>query len=210
MSGHSKWHNIQKTKGAQDAKRAAAFTKIAKEMIVAVKEGGGSADPANNSRLATVITKAKAANMPNDNIKRVLERAAGSGNAESYETITYEGYGPGCVAWSFDQKGVLVIDNEDGDLDEDTVMMDAMDCGADDFEPEEDCFTVYTTPDDFNAVADAMSAKGYQFESAQIEMVPQNYQKLEKEEDKSNMEKMLDLFEDDDDIQNVWHNWDRD
>ena len=245
MSGHSKWHNIQKTKGAQDAKRAAAFTKIAKEMIVAVKEGGGSADPANNSRLATVITKAKAANMPNDNIKRVLERAAGSGNAESYETITYEGYGPGgvaviveamtdnrnrtagavrhhfdkyggnmgtsgCVAWSFDQKGVLVSDNEDGDLDEDTVMMDAMDCGADDFEPEEDCFTVYTTPDDFNAVADAMSAKGYQFESAQIEMVPQNYQKLEKEEDKSNMEKMLDLFEDDDDIQNVWHNWDRD
>ena len=245
MSGHSKWHNIQKTKGAQDAKRAAAFTKIAKEMIVAVKEGGGSADPANNSRLATVITKAKAANMPNDNIKRVLERAAGAGNAESYETITYVGYGPGgvaviveamtdnrnrtagavrhhfdkyggnmgtsgCVAWSFDQKGVLVIDNEDGDLDEDTVMMDAMDCGADDFEPEEDCFTVYTTPDDFNAVADAMSAKGYQFESAQIEMVPQNYQKLEKEEDKSNMEKMLDLFEDDDDIQNVWHNWDRD
>ncbi len=244
MSGHSKWHNIQKTKGAQDAKRAAAFTKIAKEMIVAVKEGG-SADPANNSRLATVITKAKAANMPNDNIKRVLERAAGSGNAESYETITYEGYGPGgvaviveamtdnrnrtagavrhhfdkyggnmgttgCVAWSFDQKGVLVIDNEDGDLDEDTVMMDAMDCGADDFEPEEDCFTIYTTPDDFNAVADAMAAKGYQFESAQLEMVPQNYQKLEKEEDKSNMEKMLDLFEDDDDIQNVWHNWDQD
>ena len=236
MSGHSKWHNIQKTKGAQDAKRAAAFTKIAKEMIVAVKEGGGSIDPANNSRLATVITKAKAANMPNDNIKRVLERAAGAGNGESYESINYEGYGPvetmtdnrnrtagsvrhhfdkyggnlganGCVSWSFDKKGVLVIDNEDGDLDEDTVMMDAMDCGADDFEPDEDCFTIYTTPDDFNAVADAMTAKGYQFASAQIEMVPQNYVKLS-EADAANMEKMLDLFEDDDDVQNVWHNWD--
>ena len=242
MSGHSKWHNIQKTKGAQDAKRAAAFTKIAKEMIVAVKEGGGSIDPANNSRLATVITKAKAANMPNDNIKRVLERAAGAGNGESYESINYEGYGPGgvavivetmtdnrnrtagsvrhhfdkyggnlgangCVSWSFDKKGVLVSDNEDGDLDEDTVMMDAMDCGADDFEPDEDCFTIYTTPDDFNAVADAMTAKGYQFASAQIEMVPQNYVKLS-EADAANMEKMLDLFEDDDDVQNVWHNWD--
>lgn len=191
MSGHSKWHNIQKTKGAQDAKRAAAFTKIAKEMIVAVKEGGGATDPAYNSRLATIITKAKAANMPNDNIKRVLEKAASAGSGESYESITYEGYGPGgvavivetmtdnrnrtagsvrhhfdkyggnlgangCVSWSFDKKGVLVIDNEDGDLDEDTVMMDAMDCGADDFEPEEDCFTVYTTPDDFNAVADVV------------------------------------------------------
>ncbi len=98
MSGHSKWHNIQKTKGAQDAKRAAAFTKIAKEMIVAVKEGGGSIDPANNSRLATVITKARAANMPNDNIKRTLEKAAGAGNADNYESITYEGYGPGGVA----------------------------------------------------------------------------------------------------------------
>ena len=146
MSGHSKWHNIQKTKGAQDAKRAAAFTKIAKELIVAVKEGGGITDPANNSRLATVITKAKAANMPNDNIKRCLEKASGAGGGDNYESITYEGYGPGgvavivetmtdnrnrtagsmrhhfdkfggnlgasgCVSWSFDKKGVLVIDN---------------------------------------------------------------------------------------------------
>ena len=243
MSGHSKWHNIQKTKGAQDAKRAAAFTKIAKEMIVAVKEGGGATDPAYNSRLATVITKAKAANMPNDNIKRVLEKAASAGNGESYESITYEGYGPGgvaviveamtdnrnrtagsvrhhfdkyggnlgangCVSWAFDRKGVLVVDNEDGDLDEDTVMMDAMDSGADDFEAEEDCFTVYTSPDDFNAVADALTAKGYNFASAQIEMVPQNYVKLSAE-DAEKMEKMLDLFDDDDDVQNTWHNWDQ-
>ena len=243
MSGHSKWHNIQKTKGAQDAKRSAAFTKIAKEMIVAVKEGGGSIDPANNSRLATIITKAKAANMPNDNIKRVLEKAGGAGNAENYESITYEGYGPGgvaviveamtdnrnrtagsvrhhfdkyggnlgangCVAWSFDKKGVLVIDNEEEELEEDVVMMDAMDCGADDFEAEENCFTIYTDPDDFNTVADEMGKKGYSFVSAQIEMVPQNYVKLGAE-DAARMEKMLDLFEDDDDVQNTWHNWEQ-
>ena len=170
MSGHSKWHNIQKTKGAADAKRSAAFTKIAKEIIVAVKQGG-SGDPNNNSRLATVIAKAKAANMPNDNIKRTIDKALGSGNTDNYESITYEGYGPsgvaiivetmtanrnrtasevrhyfdkygkgmgaqGCVSWSFDRKGVIIIDNEDGDYEEDNVMMDAMDCGADDFEAE--------------------------------------------------------------------------
>lgn len=244
MSGHSKWHNIQKTKGAQDAKRAAAFTKIAKEMIVAVKEGGGSTDPNNNSRLATIITKAKAANMPNDNIKRVLERAAGAGSGDSYEQNTYEGYGPGgvavivetmtdsrnrtagnvrhhfdkfggnmgaagCVSWNFSKKGVLVIDNEDGDFEEDDVMMDAMEAGADDFEAEEDCFTVYTTPDDFNAVAEELGKK-YEFASAQIEMVPAEYKKLESEDDIALMEKLIDAMEDDDDVQNVWHNWDRD
>ena len=245
MSGHSKWNNIQKTKGAQDAKRAAAFTKIAKEMIVAVKEGGGSTDPNNNSRLATIITKAKAANMPNDNIKRVLERAAGAGSGDNYEAITYEGYGPGgvaviveamtdsrnrtaanvrhhfdkfggnlgatgCVAWNFNRKGVLVIDNEDGDYEEDNVMMDALDAGAEDFEPEEDVFTIYTDPDDFNAVADALTKKGYSFASAQIEQVPNEYKKLDAEEDIKMMEKLIDAFEDDDDVQNVWHNWDQD
>ena len=240
MSGHSKWHNIQKTKGAQDAKRAAAFTKIAKELIVAVKEGGGITDPAHNSRLATIITKAKAANMPNDNIKRCLEKAAGAGGGDSYESITYEGYGPGgvavivetmtdnrnrtagsmrhhfdkfggnlgasgCVAWSFDRKGVLVIDNEDGDYDEEEVMMDAMDAGADDFEAEDDCFTIYTTPDDFNDVVAKLEK--YTFVSAQIEMVPQNYQKLDSEEQATQMQKLIDAMEDDDDVQNVWHNW---
>ena len=113
----------------------------------------------------------------------------------------------GCVSWSFDKKGVLVIDNSEEELDEDTVMMDAMDCGADDFEAEDDCFTIYTDPDDFNAVADALTAKGYSFVSAQIEMVPQNYQKLESEEQISLMEKLLDIMEEDDDVQNVWHNW---
>ena len=242
MSGHSKWHNIQKTKGAADAKRSAAFTKIAKEIIVAVKEGGGSGDPANNSRLATVIAKAKAANMPNDNIKRTIDKALGNGNTESFESVTYEGYGPagvavivealtdnrqrtapevrhafskcngsmgaqGCVSWSFDRKGVIAIADEDSELDEDTVMMDAMDCGADDFEAEEDVFTIYTDPDDFNAVAEAMAAKNYTFASAQIEMVPQNYQKLESEEHIRLMEKLIEIMEDDDDVQNIWHNW---
>ena len=114
----------------------------------------------------------------------------------------------GCVSWSFDRKGVIVIDNEDEELDEDTVMMDALDAGAADFQPEDGCFTVYTSPDDINTVAKALEDKGYKFDSAQIEMVPQTYQKLEKQEDRDNMEKMLDLFEDDDDVQNVWHNWD--
>ena len=244
MSGHSKWHNIQKTKGAADAKRAQAFTKIAREMIVAVKEGG-SGDPANNSRLATVIAKARAANIPNDNIKRTIEKALGAGDTANYESITYEGYGPcgvavivetmtdnrnrtasdmrhyfdkyggnlgasGCVAWSFDQKGVLVIDNEDGDYEEDTVMEAALEAGASDFEAEEECFTIYTEPDDFNDVVAALNGQGYSFVSAQVEMVPQNYSKLENEEDIKNMQKLLDMLDDDDDVQNVWHNWEQD
>ena len=244
MSGHSKWHNIQKTKGAADAKRAQAFTKIAREMIVAVKEGG-SGDPANNSRLATVIAKARAANMPNDNIKRTIEKALGAGDTANYESITYEGYGPcgvavivetmtdnrnrtasdmrhyfdkyggnlgasGCGAWSFDQKGVLVIDNEDGDYEEDTVMEAALEAGASDFEAEEECFTIYTEPDDFNDVVAALNEQGYSFVSAQVEMVPQNYSKLENEEDIKNMQKLLDMLDDDDDVQNVWHNWEQD
>ena len=243
MSGHSKWHNIQKTKGAADAKRSAAFTKIAKEILVAVKEGGGSGDPANNSRLATVIAKAKAANMPNDNIKRTIDKALGSGNTENFETVIYEGYGPGgvavivdaltdnrqrtapevrhafakyggsmgaqgCVSWSFDKKGVIVIDNEEGELDEEAVMMDAMDCaGVEDFEAEDICFTVYTDPDAFNDVVKALEGKGYSFASAQVEMVPQNYITLSGEEDLKNMQKLIDLLEDNDDVQNVWHNW---
>ena len=242
MSGHSKWHNIQKTKGAADAKRAQAFTKIAREMVVAVKEGG-SGDPRSNSKLAAVIAKAKAANMPNDNIKRTIDKALGSGNTENYEKISYEGYGPqgvaviveamtdnrnrtagemrhyfdkyggnmgaaNCVSWSFDRKGVIVIDNEDEELDEDTVMMDALDAGASDFEAEELVFNVYTGEDEIASVADALTAKGYTLLSAQVEMLPQNgYIKLTNEDDAKNMQKMLDMFEDNDDVQNVWHNW---
>ena len=242
MSGHSKWHNIQKTKGAEDAKRSQIFTKIAREMIVAVKQGG-SGDPNNNSRLATVVAKAKAANMPNDNIKRTIDKALGSGNADSYESVVYEGYGPsgvavivealtdnrnrtapevrhlldkygkglgatGCVSWSFDQKGVIVIEKED--LDEDTVMMDALDAGADDMDASDDeCFEITTTPDGFGTVLAALEEKGYSFVSAKVEMVPQNYVKLESEEDIKNMEKLIDLLEENEDVQNVYHNWEQ-
>ena len=242
MSGHSKWHNIQKTKGAADAKRSQAFTKIAREMIVAVKEGG-SGDPNNNSRLATVIAKAKAANMPNDNIKRTIDKALGAGSTDNFEKVVYEGYGPsgvavivealtdnrnrtapnvrhlfdkyggnlgatGCVSWSFDSKGVIVIEKED--LDEDTVMMDALDAGADDFEAQEEVFEITTSPDGFAAVVETLEGKGYTFLSAEVAMVPQNYIKLENEDDIKNMEKLIDLLEEDDDVQNVYHNWDND
>ena len=244
MSGHSKWHNIQKTKGAADAKRSAIFTKVAKEIIVAVKQGG-SGDPANNSRLATVIAKAKAANMPNDNIKRTIDKALGAGNTDNYESVTYEGYGPcgvavivealtdnrqrtapevrhyfdkfggnlgaqGCVSWSFDRKGVIVIDNEDEELNEDTVMEDALETGAEDFQADGPVFEITTDPDSFNDVVAALEQKGYHFESADIEMVPQNYVVLSSEEDVKNMEKLLSFLEDNEDVQNVWHNWQQD
>ena len=242
MSGHSKWHNIQKTKGAADAKRSQIFTKIAREMIVAVKQGG-SGDPNNNSRLATVIAKAKAANMPNDNIKRTIDKALGAGNTDNYENVVYEGYGPcgvavivealtdnrnrtapevrhyfdkyggnlgatGCVSWSFDRKGVIVIERED--LDEDTVMMDALDAGADDMKADEDCFEITTSPEAFGDVLAKLEEKGYTFASAGVDMVPQNYVKLEKEEDIKNMEKLIDMLEENDDVQNVYHNWEQD
>ena len=242
MSGHSKWHNIQKTKGAADAKRAQAFTKIAREMIVAVKEGGGG-DPRSNSKLATVIAKAKAANMPNDNIKRTIDKALGAGNTENYEKIVYEGYGPcgvavivetmtdnrnrtagemrhyfdkyggnmgaaNCVSWSFDKKGVIVMDSED--LDEDTVMMDALEAGAADFEADGPALEITCDPDAFNDVVKALEEKGYSFVNADIEMVPQNYITLSSEGDVKNMEKLIDMLEDSDDVQNVWHNWDND
>ena len=243
MSGHSKWHNIQKTKGAQDAKRAAAFTKIAKEMIVAVKEGGGATDPAYNSRLATIITKAKAANMPNDNIKRVLEKAASAGSGESYESITYEGYGPngvavivevltdnrnraaanvrnaftkgggnmgnsGCVSFMFDEKGLIVIDKEEIDMDEEELMMAALDAGAEDFAAEEDSYEITTAPDDFSAVRETLEAAGIPMASAEVTMIPQTYTELTDEEDIKKMNKLLEMLDDDDDVQNTYHNWD--
>ncbi|MDR2589718.1 MAG: YebC/PmpR family DNA-binding transcriptional regulator [Oscillospiraceae bacterium] len=240
MAGHSKWKNIQRTKGAQDAKRGKVFTKIAREIIVAVKEGGGG-DPSKNSRLAAAIAKAKAANMPNDNIKRTIDRAVGTGSGDSYESVTYEGYGPrgvaviveamtdnrnriaaevrlwfdkyggnlgttGCVSWSFDRKGILIIDNEDGKLDEDAVFNDALEAGADDIEIDEGIFEISTTPEAFSTVSGVLESLGYNFLSAQIEMVPQTYVTLDDPTDIKNMEKMLELMEDSDDVQDVWHN----
>ena len=240
MSGHSKWHNIQKTKGAADAKKAKVFTKYAREMAIAIKEGGG-ADPNSNSKLSAVILRAKSENVPNDNINRVLQKYQSGAAAENYEYITYEGYGPcgvaiivdaltdnrnrtvsdvrhyfdkyggnmgtnGCVSWQFDKKGVIVIDGED--LDEDTVMMEALDAGADDFSAEDGVFEIYTSPDAFDEVREKLSKAGYSFVEAQIEMVPQTYVPITGEENIKNMEKMLELLEDNDDVQNVWHNWD--
>ncbi len=240
MAGHSKWHNIQKTKGAQDAKRANLFTKIAKEILVAVKEGGGP-NPESNSRLATVITKARAANMPNDNIKRAIEKASGAGNSENFETVIYEGYGPngvaiivetltdnrnrtaadvrhafdkyggnmgtsGCVSWSFKRKGIIIIDNEDGELNEETVLEHALDSGAEDMQSDESIFEITSEPENFNEMAEYLTKKGYKFLSAQVEMVPDNYIRLD-EESSALMQKMLDMFDDNDDVQEIWHNW---
>ena len=241
MAGHSKWNNIKRQKGVQDAKRAKIFTKVAREMTVAVREGG-SGDPANNSRLAAAVAKAKAASMPSDNIKRTIEKALGGAGGDNYESVTYEGYGPcgvaviveamtdnrnrtasemrhyfdkyggnmgatGCVSWSFDRRGVIVIDNDNGALTEDQALSDALESGAQDFETDSDVFIVYTLPEDLTAVHDALEALGYKFLSAEVEMVPQSYIKLSDPGDVKNMEKMLDLMEDSDDVQNVWHNY---
>ena len=239
MSGHSKWHNIAKRKGANDAKKAKIFTKIGREMAIAIKEGG-SANPDFNARLRDCIAKAKANNMPNDNIKRTLDKYSGANGQVNYEANNYEGYGVGgvavvvetltdnknrtvadvrhlfdkygaglgvtnCVSWQFDKKGVIIM--ERGELDEDTVMMQALEAGAEDFQADENTFEIYTTPDDFSAVREALETLGYSFVEAEVEMVPQNYITLENEEDMAKMRKLLDNLEDNDDVQAVWHNW---
>ena len=239
MSGHSKWHNIQKTKGAADAKRSAAFTKIAKEIIVAVKQGG-SGDPANNSRLATVISKAKAVNMPNDNIKRTIDKALGAGNTDNYESVTYEGYGPcgvavivealtdnrsrtapevrhyfdkfggnmgqpGSVTFMFNRQGVITIDAEG--LDEDTVMEAALEAGAEDFTFDGDVFVIDTDPNEMGNVRDALEAAGYSFLAAEVAYVPQTTSTIDDEDGIAKMEKLIDMLEENDDVQEIWHNW---
>ncbi|MBQ7810016.1 MAG: YebC/PmpR family DNA-binding transcriptional regulator [Clostridia bacterium] len=241
MSGHNKWSTIKQKKGKNDAARAKIFTKIGREIIVAVKEGG-SADPTVNSKLRDCIAKAKANNVPNDNIERVIKKAAGDPDSSNYEAVTYEGYGPsgvavivealtdnrnrtagdvrhyfdkyggnmgqqGCVSFMFERKGVLVIEREDLEKSEDEVMEAALEAGAADFEADEDIFTIYTEPSDLGAVRDDLAAQGYEFASAEVEQVPNTYTKLEDQETCDKMQKMLDMFEDNDDIQNVWHNW---
>ena len=239
MSGHSKWHNIAKRKGANDAKKAKIFTKIGREMAIAIKEGG-SANPEFNARLRDCIAKAKANNMPNDNIKRTLDKYSGANGQVNYEANNYEGYGVGgvavvvetltdnknrtvadvrhlfdkygaglgatnCVSWQFDKKGVIIM--ERGELDEDTVTMQALEAGAEDFQADENTFEIYTAPEDFSAVREALETLGYSFVEAEVELVPQNYITLEKEEDMAQMRKLLDNLEDNDDVQAVWHNW---
>ena len=239
MSGHSKWANIKNKKGKTDAARGNLFTKIGKELQIAVKAGGPNPDA--NSKLKDVIAKAKAANMPNDNIMRSIKRASGEGANEIIEEISYEGYGPagiaiiaecatdnrnrtaaevrhifdkfggnigtpGCVSFMFDQKGVIVIEN-DGDKDEDEVMMDALDAGAEDFVADEDAFEITTAPSDFSGVRDALEQKGYNFLEAEVRMVPQSYVKLTDPAQLEQIEKLLDGLDDNDDVMNVYHNW---
>lgn len=242
MSGHSKWSTIKNKKAKNDGARAKIFTKIGRELIVAIKEGG-SADPNVNSKLKDCIAKAKANNVPNDNIERIIKKAASDADSDKYEAITYEGYGPGgiavivealtdnrnrtagdvrhffdkfggnmgtqgCVSFMFTRKGVLIVESED--LDEDTVMEDALENGASDFKVEDGVFEIYTEPEDFSAVNEALTAKGYNFIEAEIEMVPSTYSKLEDEEQIVKMQRLLDVLEDCDDVQNVWHNWEYD
>ncbi len=239
MSGHSKWNNIKHKKEKSDAQKAKIFTKMGRDIAVAAKAGG--ADPEVNGRLKDAIAKARSFNMPNDNIQRVIKKAAGDLNTDNYEDITYEGYGIGGVAvivetltdnrnrtagdlrhyfdkfggnlgtngsvsWMFDTKGMIIVAKSD-DVDEEALMMDALDSGADDFNGEGDFYEISTDPDDFRTVRDALEGKGYKFESASIEKIPQNTIKLTDEHDILMMEKLIENLEDNDDVQEIYHNW---
>ncbi|MBQ4136306.1 MAG: YebC/PmpR family DNA-binding transcriptional regulator [Clostridia bacterium] len=239
MSGHSKWANIKHKKEKTDAQRAKIFTKIGKEITIAVKAGGG--DPNNNSKLRDLILKAKSNNVPNDNIERTIKKALGS-TGENYEEIVYEGYGPagiavivetttdnrnrtagnvrsyfskyhgnmgqtGCVSYLFADKGVIIVSNEDGDIDEDKLMETALEAGAEDFAAEDEAFEIYTEPDDLFAVKEAIEAAGYPILSAEQDKIPSNYVTLEEEEDIKFMNLLIEHLEDDDDVMNVYHNW---
>ena len=241
MSGHSKFANIKHKKEKNDAKKGKIFTVIGREIVIAVKEGGP--DPNNNSKLRDVIAKAKANNMPNDTIDRGIKKAAGDSNADNYERITYEGYGPsgvaiivetltdnknrtagnvrshltkgsgsigtpGCVSFMFDRKGQIIIDKEECEMDADDLMMIALDAGAEDFSEEEDSFEVLTDPDEFSAVREALEKEGIPMMEAEVAMIPQTYVELTDEQDIKNLQRTLDLLDDDDDVQYVWHNWD--
>lgn len=242
MSGHSKWNNIKRKKEKTDAQKAKVFTKIGREISVAVREGG--ADPANNGKLRDLIAKAKASNVPNDNIDRIIKKAAGEGDKNTYFEMVYEGYGPcgvavivealtdnknrtagdlrhyfdkcggnlgqnGCVSYLFSEKGVIVIDNEDGKYSEDQLMEDCMEAGAEDFEINGDVVEVSASSDpvEFREVREALEAKGYSFVDASIQKVPSTYTAIDDVEMQEKMQKLLDLLDDNDDVQEVFHNW---
>ena len=241
MSGHSKFANIKHKKEKADAAKGKIFTKIGREIAVAVKEGGP--DPANNKKLSDVIAKAKSNNMPNDTIERSIKKAAGDSNSANYEQVTYEGYGPsgiaiivesltdnknrtaanvrnaftkgsgnvgtpGCVSYMFDQKGQIIIDKEECEMDADELMMTALDAGAEDFNEEEDSYEVLTAPDDLGAVREALEAAGVPLLEAQVAMIPQTTVELTDEKSLKDIQRILDLLDDDDDVTDVWHNWD--
>lgn len=238
MSGHSKWKNIMHKKEKTDAQRAKVFTKIGKEMAVAIREGG--ADPVSNSKLRDLIQKAKANNVPNDNIDRIIKKFSGDNNV-NYEEMVYEGYGPcgvaviveamtdnrnrtasevrhyfdkfggnlgqsGCVSYLFEDKGVIVIEKSDK-IDEDKLMECALEAGAEDFGGEDECFEIYTVPSDLYAVKDALEAAGYAIVSAETDKIPSNYITLESEYDIKHMQLLLDALEENDDVSDVYHNW---
>jgi YebC/PmpR family DNA-binding regulatory protein len=239
MAGHSKWNNIKNRKGKQDALRGKIFTKLARAITVAVREGGADAD--YNSTLATAIEKAKAQNMPNDNIERAIKAGLAAASGENFETITYEGYGPsgtafmvqcltdnknrtaadirhyfskyngnlgttGCVSYLFDKKGVISIESEG--IDEDELMMAALEAGAEDFEAEEDSYEITTVPEDFINVLNSIKEAGYSNIKGDIMYIPQTYVKVEDETALKNLEKLIDALEENDDVQEVYHNWD--
>ena len=239
MSGHSKWNNIKRKKEKTDAAKAKIFTKIGREISVIVKTGGPN--PQENSKLKDAIAKAKAANVPNDNIERIIKKAAGDTSANNYEELVYEGYGPngiavivevltdnrnrtagemrhyfdkyggnlgqsGSVMFMFDRKGQIIIEAEG--RDEDTVMEDALDAGAEDFNFDGDVFEIATDPNELGAVRDALEEKGYTFESAEVAYIPQTTVTLEDPDSIKNMEKLIEMLEDNDDVQEIWHNWD--
>ena len=241
MSGHSKFANIKHKKEKNDAAKGKIFTKIGRELAVAVKEGGG-ADPANNSRLRDVIAKAKSNNMPNDTIERNIKKAAGEGAADNYEHITYEGYGPngtaiivktltdnthrtasnvrnaftkgsgnvgtpGCVSFMFDEKGQIFVAKEECPMDADELMMLALDAGAEDFIEDEESYEILTAPETFSDVRLKLEEEGIVMAEAEVTMIPQTYVELTSEEDIKNIQKTLDLLEEDDDVQDVYHNW---
>ena len=240
MSGHSKFANIKHKKEKNDAAKGKIFTMIGREIAVAVKEGGP--DPANNFKLAQVVAKAKANNMPNDTIERGIKKAAGDGNNVNDVQATYEGYGPsgtaiivkcltdnknrtaanvrnaftkgqgsigaqGCVSYMFDERGQIIIDKEECDLDADDLMMTALDAGAEDFSEEDDSFEITTAPADFETVRKALEDANIPMASAEVTMIPQNYVSLSEEADIVNIGRILDLLEEDDDVQEVYHNW---
>ena len=240
MSGHSKWNNIKHKKEKSDAAKAKIFTKIGKEMSVAIKAGGP--DPSVNNKLRDLIAKAKANNVPNENIQRTIKKFT-ENNDITYEEITYEGYGPsgvaiiveastdnrnrtagnvrawfnkyggnmgqsGCVSYLFEEKGVITIIDEDEEIDEDKIMEDALECGAEDIVGDEGEYKIYTATTDLDAVRDAIIALGYKIDTADLAKVPSTYVALESDEDIENMEKMLDKFNEDDDVTAVFTNWD--
>ena len=242
MSGHSKFANIKHKKEKNDAAKGKIFTKIGRELAVAVKEGGGP-DPSNNSRLRDVIAKAKSNNMPNDIIERNIKKAAGEGSGDNYEHITYEGYGPsgtaiivktltdnknrtasnvknaftkgsgnvgtpGCVSFMFDEKGQIIVAKEDFEMDADELMMLALDAGAEDFNEEEDSFEILTTPEGFSDVRLKLEEEGIPMASAEVTMIPQTWVELTDPKDIANIQKTFDLLEEDDDVQDYFHNWD--